>query len=94
MNAPKTYSQWLKSEKERLKEILGGQLEKEDLDGCSPQVWMSQEVMPYVGNGGQLPLSVCRSIAKHGGGLSLQQLKKFYEKSLPKYVNFENGKLI
>lgn len=84
----RTYSQYLSDEIKRLTAIIGAPPQKDELDGCSPQMWWKNEILPALERGELMPLSVCRSYAKHGGGLSLQQIKKFYPNSVQDYVNY------
>lgn len=91
----KTYAQWIKSEQQRIFSEYGEKISIKEMKSQShrPTDWHKQEIMPKIKDGERISLAMCRSIAKFGGGYSLEQFQK-YHNCIPEYVLFSTGKIV
>lgn len=70
---------------------LGYDYDQLDIDAtATSQLWHTQNLLPFVEAGGELPMSVCKSIVKHGWN-SLDWFAKNYPMCLGKYTDVRTG---
>jgi hypothetical protein len=75
-------------------DAIGYEYDKQDLDSTATnQLWHTQNLLPFVEGGGELPMAVCKSIVKHGWN-SLDWFAKNYPECLGKNVYVQNGRAI
>jgi hypothetical protein len=72
----------------------GYKYDKQDLDATATnQLWHTQNLLPFVEGGGELPMAVCKSIVKHGWN-SLDWFARHYPKCLGENVYAKSGRAI
>lgn len=70
---------------------LGYEFDQRDIDATATnQLWHTQNLLPFVESGDELPMAVCKSIVKHGWN-SLDWFAKNYPSCLGKYTDARTG---
>jgi hypothetical protein len=70
---------------------LGYEFDQHDIEAtATTQLWHTQNLLPFVESGRELPRAVCKSIVKHGWH-SLDWFAKNYPSCLGKYTYVRTG---
>ena len=73
---------------------LGYHFDQRDIDAsATSQLWHTQNLIPFAKSGGEFPMTVCKSIVKHGWN-SLEWYAKNYPNCLGSYTCAKTGRAI